>query len=252
VSGKPPIRTLAVIAAVVFAVAAPAFQAIGDLGLSASDFAAQGDSTLRAAGYAFSIWSLIYALLIAYAVWQGSPKVRENGLLIASAWPLAIAAAGCGLWIVVTSFDGRWLSIVVILASAAAAVVALLRSIRLGREASPLGWRLTVTAAGLLAGWLTAASILNIVTVATAEGLIAPAAQNPLAISGLVGGAAVAAMVIFRSGSIAYCAAVLWALIAIWVAERVDRPEAAWTALALGLVLAAWTAFRAARTRVLA
>jgi hypothetical protein len=252
VSGKPPLRTLAVIAAVLFAIAAPALQAIGDLGLSASDFAGQGDSTLRAAGYAFSIWSLIYVLLVAYAVWQATPKVRENGLLMASAWPLAMAAAGCGLWIVVTSFDGRWLSILVILAAAAAAIVALMRSVGLRREASPFARRLTLTAAGLLAGWLTAASVLNIVTVATAEGLIAPAAQTPVALSALFAGAAVAAFVILRTSSIAYCAAVLWALVAIWVAERAHRPEAAWAALALGLALAAWTAFRAARTKAFA
>jgi hypothetical protein len=252
VSGKPPIRTLAVVVAILFAIAAPAFQAIGDLGLSASDFAAQGDSTLRAAGYAFSIWSVIYALLVAYAVWQAAPKVRENGLLMASAWPLAIAAAGCGLWIVVTSLDGRWLSIVVILASAAAAIFALLRSMRLKGEASPFGWRLTVTTAGLLAGWLTAASILNIVTVATAERLISPVAQSPVAMFSLAVGAAIGAIVILRSGSVAYCAALLWALLAIWVAERADRPEAAWAALVLGLLLAAWTAFRAARAKVFA
>lgn len=248
-SGKPPLRTLAVIAAVAFAIAAPATQAIGDLGLSASDFAGQGDSTLRAAGYAFSIWSLIYALLIAYAVWQATPKVRENGLLVASAWPLAAAAAGCGLWIVVTTLDGRWPSILVILASAAAAILALMRSAGLRREGSPLGRRLTLTASGLLAGWLTAAAVLNIVTVATAEGLVPPAAQTPVALAGLAVGGVAAAFVIFRTASLAYCAAVVWALVAIFVAERLHRPEAAWTALVLGALLAAWTALRALQPR---
>jgi hypothetical protein len=100
VNGKPPLRTLAVIAAVLFAIAAPALQAIGDLGLSASDFAGQGDSTLRAAGYAFSIWSLIYVLLVAYAVWQATPKVRGT----ACSW----RAPGPSPWRPPAAASGSW------------------------------------------------------------------------------------------------------------------------------------------------
>jgi hypothetical protein len=228
---QPLPRNVAVIAATVFAIAVPAWQALADFGLSAAEFSNQGDSTLRAEGYAFSIWSVIYAGLVFYAVWQALPRNAESPVARAVGWPSVIGIAGCGVWILMSSLDLRWASVAVILISTAAIIVALFRG-------TPHGGRAALWPLGLLGGWLTAASALNILTVATAEGLIGPAQAEPAAVGGLIGVTVVAGIVISRTRSLPYAAAVVWALIAVIVAERADSvPVAAMAAMGAAFIV---------------
>ena len=229
---KPPIRTALVVAAPVFAIAAPAIQSAMGLGLSASEFSRQGDGTLRAAGYAFSIWGVIYAGLAIYAVWQALPRTPESPLLRAVAWPSVIGIAGCGLWIFISALNWRWATVAVIAASTAAIIFALWRAASETERGRIVLWPL-----GLLGGWLTAATALNLLTIMTAEGLIAPAQATTAAIAGLSGVAAVALAVIARTRSAPYAAAILWALAAVWVAERADNPPVAWVAVGWAVVV---------------
>ena len=166
----PPLRKFLVIASVVFAIAVPALQMGLQLGLSAGEFAGDGNSTLRAAGYAFSIWSVIYAGLIAYAVWQALPRNAGDPLLAQIAWPSVVAISGCGLWIIASSADWKWASVAIIAVSAATLTLALIRLVPVRAELKArvfVWWPLS-----LLAGWLTIASAINILTVLTATGLI--------------------------------------------------------------------------------
>lgn len=239
-----PIRRLAVVAAVVLAMGVPAWQAVSGFGQSASEFAAQGDSTLEVAGYAFSIWSVIYLGLAAYAVRR---LVRPSGEIEAALdWPLAAAALGCGLWIVAAALDQGWGSVLVIVASAAAAILGLTR---LTRTKHVFDWRERLTAVwpiALLAGWLTIASAVNLLTVLTAEGVIAPGAEAP-AVAGIVIAAlaAVAVLLADRIGS--YAVPVIWGLVGAFVAERGDAAVVAWTALGCAAALALTTLWLARR-----
>ena len=232
---KPPIRTIAIVLAVVFAIGLPIWRELVDFGLTQSEFARQGDGTLRAAGYAFSIWSVIYLGLAIYAVWQALPSTPESPLLRAVGWPSAIGIGACGDWIFVSAMDWRWLSVVVILIAAGSTLFALWRAVPEGDSVSARDRRIVLWPLGLLGGWLTAASALNIVTVMTTEGLAGQ--PSAVAIAALSAVAVVALGMLARTRSIPYGLAVLWALAGVWVAERGDNPTAAWVAVGWGVVL---------------
>lgn len=235
-------RKLAVIAAVVFAISAPAAQAYFDIGLSASEFADQGNETLRAAGYAFSIWSLIYLGLAAFALWQALPKNTGNAAIKALAWPSVLAIALTGAWIFASAFNERWLTVAIIVAAAAVMIFGLMHASR-GRSTF-MDWLLVWWPLGLLAGWLTVASAVNILTVLTAERIVTGDTALFAGAAGVLVTAAVALWVQRRSAVLPYGAAVAWGLLAVWVAERPDNPIVGWLALAcavaIGLAAAWW------------
>lgn len=224
-------RRLAVIAAVAFAILVPALQAVTGWGQSAAEFSADGDGTLRAAGYAFSIWSVIYAGLVIYAIYQALPRRADPVLLATVGWPSVIAAAGCGLWIIASAADLDWASVAIILVSALAMILGLWRARQAGRGQSEWPRRLVVWPLGLLAGWLTTAAALNILTVLTAQGIIGPQSAQSAALAGVAGVTAVALIgaYVLRVG--AYGLAVSWGLVAVAVAEAAPKPLVALAAL---------------------
>ncbi|WP_395671419.1 hypothetical protein [Phenylobacterium sp.] len=239
-------RKAATVAAVGLAIASPIAQAVSGWGLDQAEFAAQGDSTLRAAGWAFSIWTLIYAGLLAYAAYQSRtdrPVARALG------WPAAAAIAGCGLWIWASAADVRWATVAIIVASAAAAVTAVLRA---RDRAEDLKDRLlALWPLALLAGWLTIASAVNILTVLTAEGLVGDASR-PAAYAG-VAAVLLAALAMLRAGaSSVYAIPVAWGLIGVWAGERADKPAVAASAVAAAVVIVAYGAWRARPRRQVA
>jgi len=239
------LRKTSVAAALAFALGAPALQAIAGLGLDQAEFAEAGDSTLRAAPYAFSIWSLIYAGLLAYTVRQA--LAPDGALWRAVGWPSVIAIAGCGAWIVASALDARWASVVIILASASACALALLRAAPIDRPAS---WkdRLTVFwPLGLLSGWLIAASALNILNVLTAEALIGEASARPAALIGLAAACVAAIVLVQRTMMPIIAAPVVWGLVAIFAAEQRMEPVTGYAALFGAIVLAGFAAWLASR-----
>lgn len=242
---KPALRKTLLVAATVFAIATPAAQALLDLGIDQAQFAADGDETLRAAGYAFSIWTLIYGLLIAHAAAQVMDRGRSEALFVRLA-PSIGAIAGCGLWIIASAMNARWPSVVIIIGSAAMAYWALDRARGAQRGlargmARGLGEQLLgVAPIALLGGWLLIASAVNILTVMTAEGLIAETMRNAFALGGIGVVAALAVLAMWRGVSVIYGLPVAWGFVAVFVAQRGDQPVTAFAALAAGvLVLAA-------------
>ena len=243
----PAARRIAVAASVAAAIAIPGAQAALHLGLSQAEFAAQGDTTVRAAAAAFSIWGLIYLGLAAYAVFQA--RARETPVLAAFGWPSAIAVAACAAWIIASALDLKSASVVIILIGAGAAISAVLKRPR----PQDLTERLLVAAPNtLLAGWLTIASVLNIVTVATAFGLVGPGQADVWAAGAVAVLMAVAGAVAWRSRSAVYLLPIAWGLAWVFVAERPDRPLLSGLAAAcavLALAAAAWLAARGRASR---
>lgn len=233
-------RRLVVLAAAAFAVLVPAVQAMADLGLSQAEFAADGNQTLRVAGYAFSIWGLIYMGLVAYAVRQALPRTGESVFLTRFGWPSAVAMVGIGLWIVVAAINLKAASVLIIFASLLALLVPLLlysgtvRSLGSTERDRWLGaWPLAA-----LAGWLTIASPLNLITVATAYDAL-PAALSPTgwAIVAIVVVTAVAVAVTARLRLMAYPLPIAWGLIGAFVAEQERNPTLGFTALGAALLI---------------
>lgn len=235
---QQPLRTALIVVAAIFAVAVPIGQSLGYFGLSASEFSDDGNTTLRAAGYAFSIWSVIYLGLLAYAAYQAISPSASPSLLDRFGWPSIIAITGCGLWLLAAGADAKWATVAIITVSALALIVPLLQGTR---GPSRDRWLIVVPLA-LLAGWLTVASAVNLLTVLTATGNVPDASATLWAIGGIVVTFAIAAAVTLLSTSWVYAVPIAWGLVAIFVAEQGRRPEAAWTALACAgalLVIAA-------------
>ncbi|MFN3353365.1 MAG: hypothetical protein ACK4Z5_07135, partial [Brevundimonas sp.] len=171
-SPRNGLRRLIVLAAALFAVAISYGQIALGWGQSAGEFAADSDQTLQVADYAFAIWGLIYLGLLIYAVRQVLPNTRESEMIRAFGWPSALALIGIGWWIIAAAFDWEVMTVVLIVGSLMVLLIPLLRhagAIRALPVADRDRW-LTVTPLALLAGWLTVASPVNLITVATGNG----------------------------------------------------------------------------------
>lgn len=237
-------RRLAVAAAVAVSILIPAAQQAGGLGMDQQAFAAQGDSTLRAPGFAFVIWTVIYLGLGAYAVYQ--TRARESRALRVLAWPAALAALGCGAWIVAAALNQMWLTVAVIGFSAAAAITGLLRAMPL---ASGKDRVFAVLPVALLAGWLTVAAPLNVLTALTAKGFVSPAAAPYFALGAIAAAGAVGLAVAWRARSRSYPLPIAWGLAAIYVAERADKPVIALVAAVAAALMLLTSAAMALRGR---
>lgn len=233
-------RRLVVLASVVFAIAVPMVQNLAGLGLTQAEFAADGNSTLRVAGYAFSIWGLIYLGLLAYAVRQALPQTGESTLVNRMGWPSAVAFFGIGLWIVVAALDLKAASVIIIFAALIALLAPLLaysgavRGLgRTDRDRLLLVWPLSA-----LAGWLTVAAPLNLITTLTALQAL-PQALSPdgWAMIAVVATTGVALAVTARLRTLAYPLPTAWGLLGAFVAEQTEKPAVAFTALAAAVVL---------------
>ncbi len=96
---------------------------------------------------------------------------------------------------------------------------------------------------GLLAGWLTVAAALNILTVMTAEGLLDDL-PRAAAFAGIVG-VLIAALFVLRATRLAaFGAPVAWGLIAVWAAERATKGDVASLALGAAVLVGAYAVWQ--------
>lgn len=234
-------RKVALFVLTAFAILSPVAQSQSGVGLSAAEFSHTGDETLRAAGYAFSIWGLIYAALAAFAVWQLLPRNDDSVLLNRTSGSAVIAIGATGAWIWNAAADRSWETVIMIVLGLLSAINVL----RIGRglPATPWERRFVLWPLGLLAGWLTVAAAVNLLTSLTRENLIEPQAATPAAIAGVMAIVAIAVAVLWRTRSALYPLPVAWGLVAVWVAERAEEPAAAWLALAGAAAVLALTAW---------
>ena len=245
---RAPTR-LPVIAAVAFALLAPLSQALTGWGLSASEFSDSGNETLRAAGYAFSIWSLVYAGMVAYAVYQALPASDGSPVRRSLAIPSIFAIAGCGAWICASGLDWRWTTVAIIVASAGVLIDGLVKAAPAAATAPGRDRLLILWPLAALAGWLTVASAINILTVLTAEEVIGPDLALAAGLTGIVVVLAVAVLVLRATRMPVYGLPIAWGLAAVWVAERGDNPTAAFAALGAAILVLVYAVAVARRRR---
>lgn len=178
-------------------------------------------TSVTPAGYAFAIWLPIFALAIAWGIWQALPAGRDTALARRLGWPLAIAFAANIVWMLLAQFTGMgWHLVVVILVALAASLLAFLLFARDPGE-SGIGQVIATPLTGLLAGWVSMASFVNVATAARASGLIADGAAGSFTAVLLLlaaGGLATAIVALVRP-ALWYVAAVVWALVAIVLAN---------------------------------
>lgn len=225
-------RTL-VLGLAVFAIVIAQLQMFLGWGQSPAEFSADSDATLKVAGWAFAIWGLIYAGIAAYAIRQVLPQTGESELITAFGWPSALAFAAIGVWVLAAAFDWEVATIVLIFAALIVLLIPLLTEAGHIR-ALPLADRdrwLTVWPLSLLAGWLTIASPVNLLTVATGNGDL-PAGISPtlLAIAAVVVVGLIGLVVTWRIRIIAYVLPICWGLAGVFAAEQARNPTLAFTA----------------------
>jgi hypothetical protein len=229
---------------------ATAFLPALGLGTSMAAVSAASRTPVVPAGYAFSIWGLIFLLSAAYGLWQFLPANRVSALARRTGWPLAGAFAANTLWQVtsqLTASVGFGL-LVIILVSLACALTALFLARNTPEPGIGAAWIVTPLT-GLLAGWLTAASFVNLSSAARAANVLPEhgiaATMAAVVILLAAGGAAAAITWLLRREALWFALAVAWAFIGVVVANlginAVNIPAALTAAVMLALVAAvAW------------
>ena len=183
----------------------------------------QDDPPVQPAGYAFGIWGPIYLWLLAHALF-GLVRRSDAPAWDATRWPMAGSLVVGAAWLPVAQFSPVWAT-VMIWAMLLAALLALVRT----PEAQDR-WLLRAPVS-LYAGWLTAASWVALGLLGAGYG-IGPG-QTGWAWIALIGALATA-LAVTRVVAAApfYAAAVVWALIAVAVANWTADPGL--VALSLG------------------
>ncbi|WP_108483246.1 hypothetical protein [Oceaniglobus ichthyenteri] len=192
----------------------------------------QIDPPVQPAGYAFAIWGPIYLWLIVSAIF-GLWKRREDTTWEPMRLPLALSLAVGAAWLPVALISPI-IATVMIWIMLLAALAAFDRA-----PATDTLW--AKAPIGLYAGWLTAASFVAVGLLFAGYGWMS---ETTASVVCLLGALALAALVIRHRPSLAYGAAVVWALIA--VAAQNWAQSWALTALALGggALIAVLTALR--------
>ena len=233
-------RRLIVLACAVFAVVVAQAQMLMGWGQTPAEFSADSDATLKVAGYAFSIWGLIYVAILAYAVRQAMRQTGESLLIHRFGWPSAAAFLGIGWWVVAAAFDWEAATVVLIFASLAVLLLPLLHNADVVRALDRTDrdrW-LVVWPLGLLAGWLTVAAPLNLLTVATGDDalptVLSPTAWAMLAVAIVT---LVALGVTWRIRMLAYALPIAWGLLGAFVAEQERNAPLAYVALAAAVAV---------------
>ena len=234
-------RRLAVLGCTIFAVVVGQLQQLANLGQSPAEFAADSDATLRVVGWAFAIWGPIYLGLIVYAVRQALPKTHESDMLRTFGWPSVLALLGIGCWILAAAWDLEVATIVLIFGALIVLLIPLLRKADAIRDLSRKDrdrW-MTEWPLAALAGWLTVAAPVNLLTVATGNGDL-PAALPPTAwaLLAVTIAAAMGLFVTWRTRVLAYPLPIAWGLLGVFVAEQArGNAVLAFGALAASLVV---------------
>ncbi|MGJ8588011.1 MAG: hypothetical protein ACSHXW_07640 [Yoonia sp.] len=178
----------------------------------------QIDPPVQPEGYAFAIWGLIYAWLVVSAIF-GIIKHADDATWDRARKPLIASLAVGTPWLAVANASAVWATILIFV-MAVTAIMALLRAPQKDR------WWFKVPV-GIYAGWLTAASFVSLGSTSAGYGIMTDA--QGWAYLGIIGALIAAAPVLWRAKSPAYGLTVIWALVAIIVANGMGN----WTVSAL-------------------
>ena len=228
-----------------FALATPVVAWLSQTGAFGPDQGTISDrypTLLVAAGWAFSIWSLIFALDILHGVLQLTGRRRHDRVLERIAPATAAGFFLTAIWMPLFSQELFWVCVLVIFgALACLAWSALVLSRNRGNLWSWL-------ALSLHAGWLSLAAFLNLAqTIVAYEVLPTNDMLGWSAVLFLLAGALLLGLNHAMRGNLAYVAAALWGLVAVYArqsgSELDGSSTTAWIAIGIALVLAVQTAW---------
>lgn len=203
-------------------------------GAAISEVISEGPpSPVEPAGYAFGVWVVIFSLSLLFAGYQALPAGRESDLLRRVGWPVAGAFLCTGLWSVFVSLRQLGIAQAMLLGIFASLLVAYLRLAR--SDPGALGrlerWLVSLTV-GIFLGWVTAANAVSLASEAVRWGLVdAGGAGEALVGDALLISGGLLAAAITRAGRggpppgyASFALTVLWALVAVAVAQYDASP----------------------------
>lgn len=220
-------------------IATPLLPMIG-IGQAVGEQSDQTQTLITPAGWAFAIWGPLYFGTIVYAIWQLLPAQRDSALVRRIGWHAGGAFLGNALWVAYTQVWGLGLPSVLIILFTLINQLAILR-IFASTTSFTAGERLAaVLPLSALAGWLTAATIVNIAAALNYHDIAMPG-PAPLVSAAilLVGGAIVAAALVGTRGNPWYPLPFLWALFAIHQNYGQVHDEIATATIVAGLAVIA-------------
>jgi hypothetical protein len=241
-TASAPNSRVRAIAALVFALAqilAPLLPAIG-IGNPVGEQSADTQTLITPAGWAFAIWGPLYFGTLVYVVYQLLPRHRDSDLVRRIGWHFALAVLGNALWVTYTQLFSLGFPSVLIIVFTLVNLLAILR-IFASTATFSLGERLAVVLPlSALAGWLTAATIVNIAAALNFHGIALPAPAPLISAAILiVGGVIVAAALVGTGGNPWYPIPFLWALFAIHQKAGQVHDEIATATIVAGLLVIA-------------
>lgn len=241
-TASAPNSRVRAIAALVFALAqifAPLLPAIG-IGNPVGEQSADTQTLITPAGWAFAIWGPLYFGTLVYVVYQLLPRHRDSDLVRRIGWHFALAVLGNALWVTYTQLFSLGFPSVLIIVFTLVNLLAILR-IFANTPAFSLAERLAVVLPlSALAGWLTAATIVNIAAALNFHGIVLPGPAPLISAAILiVGGVIVAAALVGTGGNPWYPLPFLWALFAIHQKAGQVHSEIATATIVAGLLVIA-------------
>ncbi|HEV7643321.1 MAG TPA: hypothetical protein VGO50_05195 [Pyrinomonadaceae bacterium] len=184
-------------------------------GVTPEIISAKHPTLVTPAGYAFSIWSLIYFGMIVFSIYQALPKNAERFRSVRSLYILS-CAANCA-WIYFWHQEQVVLCFVIILVLLASL---LLINFHL-KNAQTMGefW-LVQTPFGIYFGWVTVASMVNlVVALKSINGDLPGSTETILSCAIILLAAAAGALVRIKLANYLYSLAIAWAVTAIAVKQ---------------------------------
>lgn len=188
-------------------------------------------------GFAFAIWGVLFAGALVYSIVHMVQGDRASAGMKRMAWWAAIAFWGNAIWEIHVPLNGFDLASLIGIAVIFAALLLALREAEADPAASLAGRLVRAPVYGM-AGWLTAATFLNLKILAQIEGWPLIGAETvPAAALTLVGSATLAILTARMTASLSYIAAAGWGFWGIYLVNT-ERGEPVLAGLAaLGIAL---------------
>lgn len=209
------------------------------IGAPIGDQSDDSRTLITPAGWAFSIWGPLYAGSLVFAVYQALPAQRHNPLFARIRWPAVGAFLGNALWALYTQlFSLGAISVVIILFTLACLLVIYRRFADWVRPFTAGERWCAVLPLSALAGWLTAASIVNIAASLRFYGVDGGEAAPLIAAAVIIVGGVIAGAALARGrGNPVYALVFLWALAAIYAAGGQEAGAVAAAAAIAALIV---------------
>jgi benzodiazapine receptor len=198
------------------------------------------------AGYVFSIWGLIYVGIIAFAIYQALPSQRENQLLRKIGYLFVLSCIANIAWLFLWHYNFFVWTLVAMIALLIC-LIGIYLTLGIGRTSATTAetWSVKIPFSVYL-GWITVATIANVTDVLyyinwSGWGL----SPETWMIIILIVAVAVAALVSFTRGDIAYMLVIIWAFAGIAIKHSSNKMIANTTwimtgVVALLLILGVW------------